>query len=385
MLLKDVKLKNSDQNDDNSPYYYRGRELEIITDQGRFSTPSKIISKSEHNARNEIPISTALSLELAIDFKLFNTDQMTSFLKENGSITKNIRNTRQFNQMTRRSIFKISIFQPFKKVLNNLSLKQKMKFVELQADFLQLKLGTNIITYPYLHLGYSDYIDFINKYYPKNDKISAIFTLDMSMPEDSFQEVLKHIVEKPGPKIIAIIYQEWENYPLQHYAINSYFDNEDVAFIACQVTRELELTNVNKLHSVQFDAFDLIALKQSNSFPPEPEIDLSRVKFLSSSTLEVDNIANVIEDQKRDLVGEFKIPANNVNDIHQLDNIVHDYSTDLTDPVKFNTLIYLAKMHEAVISPPEFDVSREFIHSGETDEYIKQKKGLQRVSFLKKR
>lgn len=385
MRLRDVKLKNPDQNDDNSPYYYRGKEIEIITDKGRFSTPTKLIARSEYNARNELPLSSVFTTDLAIDFKLFNTDQMTSFLKENGEITENIRNTRQFNQMTRRAIFKISIFQPFPKVLKNLSFEQKMKFAEIQADFLQLKLDTNLITYPYLNFGYSDYVRFIDKYYPKNNDITAIFTLDMAMPIETFKEILKHLIDKSGPKIIALIYQDWEDYPLQHYEINSYFDREDVAFIACQVDRELATANVSKLHSTQFDAFDLIALKQSNSFPVEPKIDLSKIKFLSKDTLEIDTMATIIDEQKRDLFDEFTIPSNNHNDQVQLRNLLDYYSDDLTDITKYNALFYLMKMHESMISPPEFDTSRHYIKNGETEEYIKQKKGLQRVAFIRKR
>ena len=94
MVLRNVRLINPDENKEKSPYYYKTREVEITTDKGTFSTPRKLISKSEHNARNELPISTSLDQDVAIDFKLFDTQQTKSFLKENGEITKNIRNAR---------------------------------------------------------------------------------------------------------------------------------------------------------------------------------------------------------------------------------------------------------------------------------------------------
>lgn len=384
MALKNVRLRNPDENNENSVYYYKTREVEITTDNGTFTTPRKLISKSEHNARNELPISMSLDQDMAIDFKLFDSKQMETFLKENGEITKNIRNARQFNQMTRRNKFKLSIFQPFPVVLNSLSLSNKEKFCKLQADFLQLRLNSSIISYPYLNLGYRDYVTFIDKYYPKNDSISAIFTLDMNMPLDTFKKILKHLVDKPGPKIIAIIYQDWEKFPLHHYEINSYFQKEDVAFLACQVDRELDTVNVSKLHSIQFDAFDLIALKQSRGFDPDPKIDFNKIKFISRDTLEINPISNVVASKNRDLISEFNIPKENYNDLSQLTKVINNYAK-AADPVKFNTLIYLGKLHEAINSPPEFDVSRKFIKSGETEEYIKQKNGLENVSFLKRK
>ena len=91
-----------------------------------------------------------------------------------------------------------------------------------------------------------------------------------------------------------------------------------------------------------------------------------------------------MEEQKRNLQTEFNIPDNNTNDIKRLKKITNGYKTNLAIDDKFSTLINLAKMHEASLSSSEFENSSEFIGNGETENYIKQKKGLQRVPLLKK-
>ena len=89
--------------------------------------------------------------------------------------------------------------------------------------------------------------------------------------------------------------------------------------------------------------------------------------------------------QKRNLIEEFNIPKENQLDISQLNKVINNYQKAESDVNKYNTLIYLGKLHEAINSPSEFDISRKYIKNNETEEYIKTKSGLDRVSFLKRK
>lgn len=308
---------------------------------------------------------------------------MPSLLQQNGAATKLIRNTRQFNQMSSRAIFQVSIFQPFNTALENMNPTQKQNFIDLQAE-IQMNLGNNLLTYPYMHYGLADYLAFVDRYYPNADDVSAIFTLDMSMTLDDFQTILQHIVEKAGPKIIALIYRDWEKTPLHHLAVNRYFDTEDLAFLACQVERENFQANTSNLHGIQFAGFDLMALKQNVGFP-EPVIDLNKIKFIEVQDLGFNNIHEAFRNGNNRIIEEFNLPINNTNDFVTLQKIQRGYMGARINGKKFNLLTYLAKMHEALNSPPEFNQSQRFIRSRESLDYIQQKNNLQKLPLIQPR
>jgi len=327
-----------------------------------------------------IPLSKALPTELANDFKQIDVNQAKSFLEENGGLIKAIRNCRQFHQITSRAIFRTTFFQPFKTALDIMNNEQKEKFIDLQAG-IQLNLGSNLVTYPHMGYGLHDYLQYIDKYYPPTDEFSAIFTLDMGMPVNTFEAVLEHLVNKAGPKIIALIFKEWENAPLQHYAVRKYFDKENVAFMACQVDREHFVSNASNLHGIQFGSFDLMAMKQGTGFA-EPKIDLNKIRFISTNTLGFKNINETFSDPIRDIISEFEISPKDVNDLNLLENIRKYYIGARHHSKKFNILMYLSKFHEGITSSPEFGISQKFIKSGESLEYIKKKENLKKLPLI---
>jgi len=308
---------------------------------------------------------------------------MGALLQNNGTVTQLVRNTRQFNQITDRAIFQISVFQPFYTALSSMTPNQKQMFIDMQAQ-IQLNLGTNLITYPYMDYGLNDYIAFIDRYYPNQQNISAIFTLDMATPIKNFEAILKHISEKSGPKIIALIYREWEKTVLQHLAVNKYFDEENVAFVACQVERENFQANASNLHGIQFAGFDLMALKQNVGFP-EPVIDLNKIKFIDVKRLGFNSVHESFKNQNGQTIQDFDLAPDNSKDLITLQKMERGYMGARIHGKKFNLLTYLAKMHEALKSPPEFSVSQKFIGSRESLAYINQKNNLQKMPILQQR
>lgn len=269
-MIEDVKRRpDDDKNDSKSPYYFRSRIVDITTDKGKFSTPAKVIARSEHIARSEFGLSKALPRELAIDFRILIEKQMEDFTNNSKAVKRLIQKTKQFNDITRKALFRISVFQPAENVLQNMNTESKIKFADMQADFLQIRLGANVITYPYLALPSSDYVRFIDTHYRRDENFSTIFVLDMAMDVPSFRETVRHLVQKQEPIIIALIYRDWLDTAVQHDVITSYFDNDKVAFFACQVPREESESHTSNLHSVVCSGgFDLVALEQPRGFNP---------------------------------------------------------------------------------------------------------------------
>jgi hypothetical protein len=135
-------------------------------------------------------------------------------------------------------------------MLQRMSSAEKVRFSYIQADFLQRRLGTNIISFPYLNMPVSEYTEFIDNHYRTNANISTIFTLDMGMERRYLEAILNHIIQKGHPLIINLIYKEWQKTIPQYDLVNHYFDNERTAFFLCQIEREEPESHTSNLHSV---------------------------------------------------------------------------------------------------------------------------------------
>ncbi len=373
MIIEDVKRRPiDDKNDLKSPYYFRTRVVDITTDLGKFSTPARVVARTEFIARSEFGMSRALPRDLAIDFRIIIDEQMKDFTNDNKAVKKLIQKTKQFNDITRKAIFRVSMFQPAENVLSSMSPEAKIKFADLQADFLQIRLGADLITYPYLELPYSQYIEFIDTHYQRNEDFSTLFVLDMAMDPPTFSKIIEHLIKKK-PIIIPLIYRDWEDTPLQHDIISSYFDEDQVAFFACQVPRAERESNTSNLHSVAFGGgFDLVSLEQSRGFGNNTKLDLTKIKFFSPQTLSLDPIENVLEDSTRNIYQEFNFASHNFNDFVYLREVLEGYEGAKIHPQKYQMLYYLTRLHEGLTSPQVFKNSLDVIVKKEVSQYIAQ-------------
>jgi hypothetical protein len=75
-------------------------------------------------------------------------------------------------------------------------------------------------------------------------------------------------------------------------------------------------------------------------------------------------------DAERDIVNEFNLNEFNENDKIYLNLVLNGYRGALVHPKKFDILLYLTKMHEALTSTPEFEKIRTTIMDKETEQYI---------------
>lgn len=374
MILEDVKLNDVSKNEDESPYYFRSRSLDIITNEGTFTTPSRVNTRTEYVARSSVPLSEALDLNLAADFRELTIDQTTHVLSDNGQddIKKILDLAGQFNDITRRAIFKISFFQPPQISLLKMTDDEKIDFGDYQADFFQKSLGAGIITYPYLALPMSKYKKFIDARNKRDENTTSVFTFDMSMETKYFREIINYVIDKKQPTIICLIHRPWMDTPKNHTMISKLYDNEKTAFFACQVAREEETSHGSNLHSIGFTrGFDLVALHQSRGGGGDKDLSLNKIKFFDPETLEINTIDNVMRNPIRDVVKEFNFAQHNFRDKEYVSMILNGYEGAQYHYKKHEILYYLARTHEAMLSPKIFAQTRAKIASNEMESYIK--------------
>jgi len=374
MILEDVDFADSYENDVKSPDYFRNKIMRITTDIGTFETPDRMNTRSEYLARSGMGLLKVLPRELAIDFKLLDQEHVEHLMNDDKKAAKMVALTKQFNDITRRAVFRLSIFQPSVAALDDMDIKRKIEFADTQARSLQIALGTNLITFPYLKLPLSDYINFIDTHYRRDEEFSTIFTLDLGMDPSYLEKILHHLAAKEEPIIIPVIYKHPDHSIPQRRIIASYFNNKRIAFLACQVPRENFDIHASNLHQVAFrEGFDLVALLQpAPSHPDEDEErDLNKIKIFDPSTLGIDSIHNVLAIPSRNIIDELKLPSYDLQDLSYLNRALRGYRGALNSDRKFQYLYYLARSHEGITSPPMFGIARERIEKGEMAEYIR--------------
>lgn len=385
MIIENVKLRDLDRNETDTSPYYRSRIVDITTDRGTFSTPARPNTRTEYVARSETPLSECLPLDLAVDFRDLNDELVKGLLDDPKIGNELVALTNQFNDITRRAKFRFSVFQPSKTLLNDMKPTNKIKFADMQAKYLQIKLDSHLVTYPYLNLPSNEYKEFIKGRYRYDGEFSTIFTLDLEMTPKHLQEILDYLIDMGDPIIINIIYRDWEKTIPQHEIINSYFDREQVAFFACQVPREDLISHTSNLHAVAFGAgFDLVALAQSRGYGSNEDLDLSKIKFFDPTTLGINNIEDTLLNESRIVSDEFQFSEDNFRDLAYVQKILKGFQGVKIHPLKYQILYYLARVHEAMLSPKIFDESRSKIESKEILTYIEET-NLKNVPLIKNR
>ena len=372
MIIEDVKLIDRMDVPKSAPFHY-SRVFRIITDNGVAYTPQKTTNRLEYNARSGVPLLKALPSEITSDFKLLDSKKIDGFFNDSKKATQLVNLVKQFNDVTRRSVLRISIFQPTNDVLKNWTKNEKIRFAEIQAEVLQSRLGSNLITYPFLNLGLSDYIEFIDDHYVRDENQSTIFTFDMGMDPTHLKKLLDYMQSKGDPMIIALIHKPFVNTIPQHIILNDYFNNEKMIFLGCQVDRKDRESNSSNPHAISIGAnFDIVALKQSTGFPVNQELILNKISFYSPTSLLIDNLENTFADPSRDLIREFKIPTDNYLDLIHLNRVIRGYKGAEVHPKKYQTLFYLARVHEAMTSPDMFTRTLERIVQKNITQHINE-------------
>lgn len=383
MIIEDIRLIGSLNEVPQVPPYHYDRMLEITTDMGKVTTKHKTTNRSEYNARDRIPLLKVLPSEITSDFKLLDERHIQAIMGGTKDSSRIVDIVSQFNDVTSRSLLRFSIFQPTVNVLSNWGNSEKIEFANRQAQYLQYGLGSNLITYPYLGLPVSDYLDFIDSKYRSDENQSNVFTLDLGMEPANLKKILDHLASKQQPTIIAIIHKPWRRTIAQHAIINSYFGNDKIAFFACQVERIEYESGTSNTHAVAVGSnFDIIALKQSRGFTREQKLELNRVMFYSPESLRIDNLTTTFADPNRNLVTEFDVPTDDYLDLIHLNNIIQGVNGASVHPKKYQIVFYLSRTHEAYTSPNRFERLRQHIINRDVIQHI-QSTNLRNVPMIR--
>lgn len=373
MILKDVGTVARRRVGQGAPAGPGARIMRITTDAGSFETPARLLTASEHRARSEASISKALPHELAMDFRPMSKGDAARLAAGGRAPDRMIATARQFESYTRRATLRLTVFQPPANALKGMSAEEKTTLADAQARILENDLGTGIVTYPYLGLNASLYERFVAERCRRSQAPTALFVLHMGMAPAALDKVLGMVAARKEPAIVPLIYKSPSGAVRQHRVLARHLDNPRVALLACQVPRTVKIGGraVSGPHAAAIaSGYDMVALKQHHPSPASPKPDLGKIAFFTRDTLRVDGIQGIIKRGGRDLEAEFGLNAYNGPDRRHIAEMLGGFAGAAVNRKKFQQMRYLAKVHEAINSPPEFARMRAMIAAGQFGRYV---------------
>ena len=375
MIVEDVECTIQPRGGPGAPPGLAVRAMKITTSDGVFHTPTRMLTRAEHMARSDVPMSRALPADLAIDFRpLTHKDSLG--LAVDGLVAKNIiRSTRQFNSCTRRAVLRASVVQPPKVAIRSMSAEEKVGFADAQADIFRTSLDSEIIVYPYLGLAASDYTRFISRRARRDEACTTLFVLDAEMDPASLDKVLDYLRHDHRPSIVPLIYRDSDGTAVQRRILARHMRDEKMAFLACQVPRAgyVRGQTVSNLHTAAvLHGYDMVALEQRLPAPVSRALDLNRIMFYSRSGLRIDTLRDTLAKKGPGLVDEFHLGQGNERDRRHIAHMLETFEEAATDARKFRRLVALARVHEALNSPLEFARMRDMVSSRLLGEYLSQ-------------
>ena len=376
MILEDVEALIPPHYDPAAPPSFEARAVRIATSAGIVRTPDRALTRSEHTARSEVPLSRALPAGLAADFRLLDQKD-TRGLVQDGRVAEGIiRSARQFNSCTRRAALRVAVVQPPQASLDAMTHEEKIRFADAQADIFRTNLDAEIIAYPYMGFGASDYIDFIARRSRRDGSCTAMFALDMQMSPPALDKVLGHLGSTRQPTIVPLRHRSPDRTVAQHLILARHLESPRMAFLACQVPRidYIRGQAVSNLHTVSARyGYDMVALEQRRPAPSSPRaLDLNRIVFYSRSGLRIDTVRDALAQRGAGLLGEFHLNRSNERDRRHVAYLLQTIDRAAADPSRFRKLVYLSRVHEALNSPREFARMRDMMTSRLLGEYLSQ-------------
>lgn len=373
MILEDVSMADS-YYDSRRPPGTVTRSMRITTDRGSFTTPARVISRNDHTARSDIPLSRELPPALTMDFKPL-VDGDVEGLTNDGRVAERLnRRTRQYHSITERALLRMSVFQPTQKTLGRLSTSAKIRFADAQAEYLQDRLGCGITTYPYLDLPANDYLQFIDDRYRRTEDATSLFVLHMRMGRDRLERILDRLGEK-GPIIVPLIHSGAAGAVPAYDAIKQRLDDQKMAFLACQVPREQAVGGhaASMLHAECFGhCFDMVAPIQRMPFPrPQGNAPAAAgIRMFSPGTWRIEALADALASRGLGIVDELGLNEHNEPDRRLVTAMLAGHKAADADPRKYSLLRQLSRVHEAVSSSAEFERMAEAIRSRTLGDYV---------------
>lgn len=414
----EVRVKSVNQE---TPYTYPSRRVEIITSMGRVATPNRAATLYEYNKKASVPTNIPIDNDVSLAVKRPNATTLAKFLEENGVARRWGREMKGAAGRMSYSALSAYLVQPTTTDVKapkkdgrqagtpaapsgigylRSSPSKLERFLRILLQ-LQIDSGLGIVAVPYLGLPLSTYKETAKKIAKAAGAagVEPMFAFDLEYQRGGkgFEEAMSFFVKDAGARLVAFPGRSYTSAPVSYDVLAGYAES-DVVFVSFDTERSYPKSNpLSKMHSLPFIGTDIYAVKAPRFFPSAAKrrpggggapatataasaTALDSVKFFEPSSLTIKPSGERLEDPAA-LLGEIGEQGN-----ARLRGILEEYESMRGNQAKIDILASVSKVHELKASTAEFGNLRDWISKGEAEAYVNEKPQLEStLAELKRR
>jgi hypothetical protein len=250
------------------------------------STPARAATLYEYNQKGRVPTETTIDNPISLSIRKLNASKIEQILKENGAFHKLFTNIRAADNMMRYSTFRAHILDitstPIidenKKQIGPSGIEFLQRNEKLRERFLrfiikmQIDLGLEVVTIPYLNLPFTDYKSLIkdvtNGLRTNNLEPFLIFDLDYNEGHN-FEDVISFLLKDIGIKLLGFRNKSFARNAVSYDILSKYVDH-DIALFSYDVERaDIYNSQISTMHYLPFFGEDIYAVKSPRYKPKD--------------------------------------------------------------------------------------------------------------------
>lgn len=400
MTLESIRLKTVDES---ARYRYRNRTLEFKIAGTNFETPTRAATLYEFNQKKKVPTDVRFTNPVSVSVLRLNAKNVMGFLSENevpAQIFSRIR-TAETSYMGY-SPLRIHVIQPTTGIFRDLKTHEKgesgvdwLKSNNTQRETfirmlfnLQLRLGLEQITLPYLGLDRPTYLKTVKQFASdcRAEKREPVIVLDLNYGNRvQLDGLIRSFMRECQIRLFAFPFKSYSEH-IASYDVLSEFAEENIAFFSFDVPRfDPAHSDISTTHCLPFmasDIFSVVAPRPPVEVPPDaqggpvggrtppPPARPDSVRFFNPQNLTVERAKNRVTDAER-LLREMDEPTN-----PRLLEMIGDFASLEEDPEKLSRFKMFSKVHELKSSSKEMEKFQKRIDEADSSDYVKEKKFL---------
>jgi hypothetical protein len=248
---------------------------------------------------------------------------------------------------------------------------------------MQVDLGLEIITIPFLNLPLQDYKLLIKEITNgvRNQNLEPFFIFDLDYGKNNkFEDAISFFIKDMGIKLLGLRHKSFARNAVSYDILSNYV-NSDVALFSYDVDRaDMHNSDISTMHYLPFLGEDVYAVK-SPKFKPKADNKANSQKNMNPVTHEKKEAIRIF-DPRALLIRPASERIRNVDNILQemdqvgntrLFALIDEYDRTKTNPDELTIFRALSKFHELKSSTKEFEKLQKIVKSSESTEYIKDK------------
>jgi len=285
--LLEIKDIQSDDFSKNFPLRYYPRSIRVRTKRS-FQTPARIVTETEYNQKKKFPNEINLDDHISMLTQYFNSNDLISFLNENGALKKLTDKVSAFGRPSTDSLISFLSLRPYKDKWTPLKEDQFSRFMRFMG-IAETSLPTRSL--PDIPLEF-EHSKAFSQFCRQNEDVDKIIWLNIEEQDPKVfrkkVEALKELVKDGWLNVIGFYasgFSTVEKYNVNLDIVYTEFKDSEVLLIYEGAYKSFtrKYVGVSKLHYHPFEMFDAVSpykhVRGGNNKKSDIEKIKSRVLF----------------------------------------------------------------------------------------------------------